>query len=291
MILKKHYVLLAIAGVMLFPTSCKNKEEQAEPIKQEEQPVINAHETIKLSGTVDKYPVVMVLECAGDTIKGYNYYVRKGRKISTDLQLKGTLKEDGTLELFEWVEKSGRHSSHFIGCFSADEGFQGKFDRQDGKEMMFSFTIDSLSVDATATTSLGFSRTKPKDFAQIVEQLRNAPVSHNWFYDYDADNNLSESSNLSDENSSGSYSDGGSSNIDEYLDSYERCLKKYVAFMKKIDRNNPTATKEAFEYYSELLELSKKADEVKGNMNNAQMKRFIRIQKDFNNAMQKYALN
>ncbi len=61
--------------------------------------------------------------------------------------------------------------------------------------------------------------------------------------------------------------------------------------MKKIDRNNPTATKEAFEYYSELLELSKKADEVKGNMNNAQMKRFIRIQKDFNNAMQKYALN
>ncbi|MBQ7634584.1 MAG: hypothetical protein IJS89_03325 [Bacteroidaceae bacterium] len=276
--------LTAIAGAMLLTASCKEEKKAEEPVAVEE-PAVKAHENITLSGTVDKYPVVMVLQCVGDSITGYNYYVRGTRKISADLQLKGTLKEDGTLELFEWVEANGQHSSHFLGCFSAEQGYQGKFDRADGKEMMFAFTVDSLSVDASANTPLGFSRTKPANFTDLVEQYRNAPVNHSWFLNYDENADFGGRQAVSSAES-GEASDG--SDVDAYLDSYERCLNKYVSFMKKMDKNNPTAVKDAAEYYAELYELSQKAEQMKGQMNDAQLKRLMRILQEFNRAMQQY---
>ena len=280
--------LVAMAGAALLAASCKKEEQKAEPVAAE-APAVYAHETITLSGTVDKYPVVMVLQCAGDTITGYDYYVRGNRKASADLQLKGTLSEDGTMELFEWVESNGLHSSHFLGCFSADKGFQGKFDRNDGTEMMFSFTIDSISVDAAANTPLGFSRTKPADFAQVVERLRNAPVSHSWFVGPEPDVVYGgDEGEVYDGDGAENSTTMGEGSIDSYLDSYERCLNKYVAFMKKMDRDDPTALVEAGRYYQELYELSQKADKVKGQMSDAQRRRLLRIQQNFNKALEQF---
>lgn len=296
--MKLTYLAVAIPMCALtLVASCKKETKPDEPLV-EEVAEVNAHEYIWLSGTVDKYPVAMVLECKGDTITGYNYYIQKGRKASTDLQLKGTLREDGILELFEWVKSNDYHSSHFLGAFSAEEGFQGKFDRPDGKEMNFSFRIDSLKRDEAANTPLGFSRTKPANFASLVGQLRSAPVNHTWF-DEAMGNVVVDDEMIGDElpddgeefvaNDSEESADiSGDGSIDEYLDSYERVLNKYVSWMKKVDRDDPTALVTATSLYKELLSLSEKADKYKGRMSQAQMSRFMRIQQAFNKAIAQY---
>lgn len=73
------------------------------------------------------------------------------------------------------------------------------------------------------------------------------------------------------------YDGDGDSSIDEYLDEYERFMKRYVSYIKKVDRNDPTFAVEYAKLMQEYQELVDKCERIRGNMSTQQAERYNKI--------------
>lgn len=279
------FALFCASCMVIGLSSCKEKKAE-EPPKEEKTVVeaIDANESMTLSGTIDKYPITMELSCEGSDIKGTYYYIKKGKKASTDLQLKGTIDEDGRMELFEWVESNGYHSGHFLGVFTPTDGYKGKFDRYEGKELEFDLTVENLDKDAKANQK-GFSHAANKDFSFAVQEIRNAVPNHTWF-----DENDNESSSYDDDEEDDSFSSSSSSGSEDWdaiLDAYDRYVTKYISYVNKAANGDMTAMAECASLMQEANDLAEKLQNAKGELSSAQIARYTKIMNKMANAAQK----
>ena len=282
--LSMFFALFCASCMVVGLSSCKEKKAE-EPQKEEAAvEAIDANESMTLSGTIDKYPITMELSCEGSDIKGSYYYTRSGKKVSEDLQLKGTIDEDGRMELFEWVESDGTHSGHFLGYFTPTDGYKGKFDRSDGKEMTFNLTVENLNKDAKANQK-GFSHAANKDFSFAVQEVRNAAPNHTWF-----DTNDNASSSYDDDEGDASFSSNSSSGSEDWdaiLDAYDRYVTKYISYVNKAANGDMTAMAECASMMQEANDLAEKLQNAKGELSSAQVARYTKIMNKMASAAQK----
>ena len=71
--------------------------------------------------------------------------------------------------------------------------------------------------------------------------------------------------------------DEGDVSIDEFLDSYEKIWKKYMAFLQKVDKNNPAAMLEYGTLLGEYNEYISKFNQIKGNLSIEQINRMNKM--------------
>ena len=67
------------------------------------------------------------------------------------------------------------------------------------------------------------------------------------------------------------------SSMDKMLDSYEKCVNQYIECLKKIDDGDLSAMTEYMKLMTELTEFADKMGNAKGELSNAQMKRYLEI--------------
>ena len=203
--------------------------------------------THDMHGTVDKYPITMHLEIDGSTVKGAYYYDKQGP--NAKLKLSGT-NENGILDINE-TDADGTPTGHFRGKYS-DGVFKGMFITNQGKKMPFQVSEDGTSGG---------------DFS----------------FDSDDSYDDNEASMESDDFTTGD----GDASIDEFLDEYEKFWKKYMSFLKKVDKNDPTAMVEYAKLLNELNEYNVKLQKIKGKLSIDQLNRMNQMSAQMMSEMQK----
>jgi len=131
--------------------------------------------TVDLRGKVDNYPVTMHLEIKGSHVSGTYFYLKNGKKHSSDLKLSGTNK-NGEFDLNE-TTPNGTPSGHFEGTFSGGI-FQGVFTTNQGKKMPFKlsegdvddsdFDVDSDYDDGDSDTEASSSSSGSEDWDELL---------------------------------------------------------------------------------------------------------------------------
>jgi len=92
----------------------------------------------------------------------------------------------------------------------------------------------------------------------------------------------------SDEGDTGlSLDSEGDSSFDEFLDEYEKFWKRYMSYMKKIDKSDPTALIEYGKLMNEYNEYNKKLQKIKGNLSIDQLNRMNKMNLEMMEEMQK----
>jgi len=206
-------------------------------------------ENITLSGNIGKYPVCMTINVEhGGRITGAYYYKRMGP--GALLYFKSDYSSYSPKEIPEF-DINGNNTGTFEGTFK-DDVFSGKFTTR-GNTYIYSLRSDA-SVEPIDLSAVPFDS---------FELPQTAPSSSDSNDIDSADSDVSSSI--------------GSTDIDDLLDSYERCIDKCITIMKKAKNNDPTALADYAEYVSEMQDYAKKLENVKGDLSTAQMQRFTRL--------------
>jgi len=108
---------------------------------EEYQTSVNDMGSMTLKGTVAGSRVVMELENDNGNLTGFYYYVKNGYK--TDLQLNGTLSEDGSFELEEFNQQNGIKSGSFSGTMDSEGNASGTFYNSRGSSYNFSLQVEN----------------------------------------------------------------------------------------------------------------------------------------------------
>ena len=146
---------------------------------------------------------------------------------------------------------NGNNTGSFEGTFK-DDVFSGKFTTR-GNTYMYSLRPDASGV--------------PIDLSAVPFDSFELPQTASGSSDSDGiDSYDSEAS-----------SSTGSADIDDLLDSYERCIDKCITIMRKAKNNDPTALTDYAEYVSEMQDYAEKLENVKGDFSSAQLQRFTRL--------------
>ena len=80
---------------------------------------------------------------------------------------------------------------------------------------------------------------------------------------------------------------GGDVSVDEFLDEYEKFWRKYMNFIKKMDKNDPTAMIEYAQLLNEYNEYAQKLQEMKGEVSIDQLNRLNKMNSELLSEMQK----
>lgn len=202
-----------------------------------------------LTGFVDKYPVTMSLNIGVTNVNGTYYYDSKGP--TKKLKLVGT-NDDGVLDLNE-TDANGTPTGHFKGKFKGGV-FKGVFVTNQGKKMPFELSEDG----SVSSVDLSFD----EDF------------------DDDDDDEMDYSSNSSSD-------EIDDTDVDRYIDEYEKFWRDYVSFIKKMDKNDPTAMIEYSKMMSKIQSLDEKGKKLKGKMSTRQLERLNKMHMELMELMQK----
>lgn len=198
---------------------------------------------LKLSGTIGSYPVNMVLNIdgAGDVTGAY-YYQKKGP--GNLLALKGSRADNGEISLAEF-DNNGACTGFFVG--KVNNGvFSGVMTvNSNGKQLSYNLKSD----ETIAIPDLG-----KINFGHLEFDAES---------NYDTDVEFSEGD--------------GDSDIDEFLDAYERYFDKYISLLKKANAGDPTALAEYAGMYQELINMQKKLEGKKSQMTMEQIQRLNKI--------------
>lgn len=204
--------------------------------------------TYRLHGFVDKYPVTMFFETNGSSVKGSYYYDKKGP--TAKLRLTGT-NENGVLDINE-TDASGTPTGHFRGKL-VNGKFKGVFSDNKGNKMPFELSEDN---------SVGFSSDS----------------------DFDLSDDMTDETY--DETAS-SYDDAGDSSYDELLDEYEKFYRTYMRFIKKMDKDDPTAMVEYAKLMKQYNDYAAKWEKAEGNLSTSQLNRLNKINAELTEEMLK----
>ena len=79
----------------------------------------------------------------------------------------------------------------------------------------------------------------------------------------------------------------GDSSIDEFLDEYEEFWNRYVKFLEKVDRDDPTAMIEYAKLLKQNNDFIKKYEKIKGKMSMDQINRINKLNAELANKMKK----
>ena len=209
--------------------------------------------THDMHGSVDKYPITMHLEIDGSIIKGAYYYDKQGS--DAKLKLSGT-NDDGILDINE-TDADGTPTGHFRGKF-ANGIFSGQFVTNQGKKMPF-----MVSENSTGDGDFSFDSGDSSD----------------------SDDSF-DNDDLSIENDDFTTGKGDAS-VDEFLDEYEFFWRKYMSFMKKVDKSDPTALADYAKLLNECNEYNRKLQKVRGKLSASQLNRMNRMSAEMLSEMQK----
>lgn len=204
--------------------------------------------TFDLKGFVGEYPVTMHFKIEGTDING-NYYYDKLGGPDNRLKIVGKVKEDGSIDLNETNSK-GTPTGHFMGRIDGDR-FSGEFVNYKGKQFSFSLTKTGAVSDG----------------------------------DYDFDDSDSDLSVDSGDDSS--FDDVGDSSYDELIDEYEKFYRTYMRFIKKMDKDDPTAMVEYAKLMKQYNDYAAKIEKAEGNLSSSQLSRLNKINAELMEEMQK----
>jgi hypothetical protein len=210
---------------------------------------------MNLSGSVDKYPIMMSLHInsSGEAVGAY-YYARMGS--GSLLYLKGS-KDGSTLSLNEF-DSNNKHTGSFKGTFENGK-YNGRFEGE-VREFQFSLSEDKNMQPIDL---------KSIDFSKFYRTYENTSSSSD-------DSSVDLSSIFgSDDDSDGS----GSEDWDAILDTFEKYVDLLDKAFDKIENNDPTAVVEYAKMYGELLKISPKLDNAKtsNDLTSAQAARYAKI--------------
>lgn len=156
---------------------------------------------------------------------------------SSKLQLMGSL-DGSALELNETTSE-GRPTGHFEGALES-EMYQGVFTTNQGKKYTFIVAEDGVDISGYTTGEL--------------EDM----------YETDTYTDNTDSS-------------GGSVDVDEMLDAYDKYVTKYISYVKKASRGDASAMAEYPGLLQQAQDLSQKIERVRGNMSSSQLARYNKI--------------
>lgn len=125
-----------------------------------------------------------------------------------------------------------------------------------------------------------------KGASLIVKDYFNTSDYKEYNSDSNSRSNDEESSSSTDDDNSYSSSDSDSEDWDSILDSYERCVDKYIALAKKAADGDASAISEYTEFLKEAQELSEKLSSEKGSLSSSQMSRYTKISQKMASAAQ-----
>ena len=80
---------------------------------------------------------------------------------------------------------------------------------------------------------------------------------------------------------------GGDASVDEFLDEYEKFWKKYMNFIKKMDKNDPAAIVEYGQLLVQYNEYAQKLQKIKGEVSIDQLNRLNKMNAELLSEMQK----
>ena len=128
-------VVAAIAVVAVLSSLLSSKGETADEEMVFEEEFFDEPEIqdVTMYGSVDKYPITMMLTIYDDNNVYGNYYYNKQGPDRT-LQLSGTY-DDGEMDVYE-EDEYGNQTGHFHGTYS-NGVFRGDFTTSNGKTMSF----------------------------------------------------------------------------------------------------------------------------------------------------------
>lgn len=202
-----------------------------------------ARHNVRLSGSIGKYTVNMAIDIDEyGVIRGAYYYTRMGAK--NLLYMKGAIDDEGKVKINEF-NIQGDNTGNFDGGFD-DDKFAGIFDCN-GTRYSYELTPND-KMDAINIKSIPYDK--------FETSYVSSDIDKGW-----------------DDDNGSSYDDEGSVDWDEVLDSYEECVNKAIALMKKVKQNDPTAITEYAEYAQKMQEYSRKLDNAKGQLSARQMTR------------------
>jgi hypothetical protein len=243
-----------------FSTSIANKKRLKEIFKNAKTFKITEMRVktpidMNLSGSVDKYPIMMSLHInsSGEAVGAY-YYARMGS--GSLLYLKGS-KDGSTLSLNEF-DSNNKHTGSFKGTFENGK-YNGRF-KGEVREFQFSLSEDK-NMQPIDLKSIDFSK-----FYRTYESTSSS-----------SDDSSVDLSSIfgSDDDSDGS----GSEDWDAILDTFEKYVDLLDKAFDKIENNDPTAVVEYAKMYGELLKISPKLDNAKtsNDLTSAQAARYAKI--------------
>ena len=155
--------------------------------------------------------------------------------------------EDGILDINE-TDADGTPTGHFRGKYS-NGVYSGLFVTNQGKKMPFKLCEDDTS-------------------------------------DFSSDNDFDYSDFESDDKDLSLDSDGDVS-VDEFLDEYEKFWKRYMSFLKKANKSDPTAMIEYAKLLNDYNNYNKKLQKIRGNLSIDQLNRMNKMNLEMMQEMQK----
>ena len=200
--------------------------------------IASVQSSYDFKGAVYRYPITMHIDIEGDKVEGFLYYNRKGPKYK--LYLSGTLNGDEIVLVETDVKQN--ETGGFQGKLNNDT-FKGTYTRKDG--VVFGFIV------STAGTDVG----------EVLEYCEELALVDN-------------SENLSNFDE---YNGDGDASIDEFLDEYERFWKRYMNFVKKVDKNDPSFLVEYGELWDDYQSYANKIEKMRGKMSAKQIERINRM--------------
>lgn len=271
--MKKYIKLFALIALTATVIGCSNKKEASEESSEEsvEQKVeLNPVDQVaNLSGTIGRAGGVhMTLTIKGEDVEGTYYYDKMGSDHILDVR--GTLKEDGLMELYE-TNKDGKQTGHFLGFYGKEFGFKGNFANAKGTISKFDIKVDNVEDKAGDGEGRGFLSNLSEEPTEYPEV--SVPVNYEEEYD----------------DYSGDYSDdSGSGDWDALLDAYENCVDQLIRLSEKAVRGDASAVVEYGNYMRKYEEFARKVEQVdQGSMSTAQMNRLNRINNKYLKAAQR----
>ncbi len=140
------------------------------------------------------------------------------------------------------------------------------------KEQYAKIMDEAVSVRLVGMSIQGNDNLDAKDETKVVssdeENDDNTEIGEE-----DNDNDLSETTS-------------GDENFDEWLNEYEEYCNSYIALLKKASNGDMSAIAEYTKMLQKAQKMSKKMEDVKGNLTPAQLAKFQRIQAKFMKAAQ-----
>ncbi len=273
--MKKYIKLVIFIALTATVIGCSNKKEASEESSEksvEQKVELNPVDQVAdLSGIVGRAGGVhMTLTIKGEDVEGTYYYDKMGSNRTLDVR--GTLKEDGLLELFE-TDENGKQTGHFLGFYGKEFGYKGNHANVRGTISKFEIKVDNVEDKAGDGEGRGFLSNLSEEPTEYPEV--SVPVN----YDEGDEGYDDYSEDYSD--------DSGSGDWDELLDSYENYVDELISLARKVNSGDPTALAEYSEYMQDCVDLYEKLSRAKGTLSSSQVARLNRIHVKYANAIQK----
>lgn len=262
---------VAIFTLVLTMMACSSKKEENTSEKTIEQKPVEqkpVDQIAVLSGYVGRGGVHMSITIKGNDVEGTYYYEKMGS--NSTLDVRGTLYEDGRLELFE-TNENGKQTGHFLGYYGREFGYIGNFANFRGTISHFKLSVDNVEDKAGDGEGRGF-------LSNLSEEPTVYPeVSAPEYYADDYHDNFD-----------GYSDDSGSANLDELLDAYEECVDQLIKLSEKAVRGDANALDEYGECLNKYARFAEKFEHTdNSNLSTSQLNRLNRINNKYLKAAQK----